>query len=104
MAAYVAIVVLLVTIGILLSFSNIAPLSIAVRLTASTVIIILTGGGVFAAWKMVQLGKIILSGLGHEKERVPRLFFIKYPRNQLIAIVVALLLGLWDTCLVIFSH
>jgi hypothetical protein len=100
MTAYIAILVLIITIGVLISTSS-TPMPVLSCLRGTTVaiaLIVLLCAEFYSIWGMVQRGKIILDELS-DKE-IHGLLLIKHPINQLLSVAAAIYFTLWDILLV----
>ena len=101
LTAYVAILVLIITFGLLIS-TSLAPLPI-LSCSRSTVVIIafiaLMCADFYCIWRMIQLGNIILEGLPDKD--IHGLLFINHPLNQLLSIGATIFFTVWDIGLVL---
>ena len=101
LTAYVAILVLTITIGVLISTSSM-PLVILSGCRAAWVtvaLLVLMAGELYSLWRMANLGNIVIVGL--PATEVQWLLFIKHPWNLSLALIVALASTLWDILLVL---
>jgi hypothetical protein len=99
MAAYVTILVLLLTIGILLSTSGGAVEGRLRRLLEVGALIALLAAELYSVVRMVRLANFVFDCLPSGARR--DLLLVRHPQNQLLSTAAALAVTLWDILLVL---
>jgi hypothetical protein len=101
LTAYIAILVLLITIGLLISTSSVPiPVMTCARTTATIIAFIaLMCADIFCIVRMIQLGDTIIGSLPDKD--IPGLLLIKHPFNHLLSIGATFSFTLWDILLVL---
>jgi hypothetical protein len=101
LTAYVAILVLTITIGVLISTASVPLESLggtkATLVTLALAILMLAE--FYSIWRMRTLGNIVIKGLPETETQW--LIFIRHPWNLSLAGLVALAFTTWDVLLVL---
>jgi hypothetical protein len=101
LAAYVAILILTITIGVILSTSavQLPTFHWPTLLFVAIPVAVLVFAELYSLWRMVSLGNIVIHGLPETEVRW--LLYMKHPWNLLLPGLAAVLFTVWDILLVL---